>query len=131
DLARTAEVRSDAIHRGGATQPASVRLGAFRRRRAYVPRPAFRLYAGQVLCTALPAKPRSLHEPRLQAGLADMADPQAARRPAGDDEAGVRELSFRDGPKDQTRNLEVPGSMLTHRPGMTAIRLHSKNVVSC
>lgn len=28
--------------------------------------------------------------------------------------------SFRDGPKDQTRNLEIPGSMLTHRPGMTA-----------
>src|SRR5882724_826951 len=27
--------------------------------------------------------------------------------------------SFRDGPKDQTRNLEIPGSMLTHRPGMT------------
>src|SRR6185437_7165698 len=93
DLARTAEVRSDAIHRGGATQPASVRLGAFRRRRAYVPRPAFRLYAGQVLCTALPAKPRSFHEPRLQAGLADMADPQAARRPAGDGEAGLTDFS--------------------------------------
>jgi hypothetical protein len=35
--------------------------------------------------------------------------------------------SFRDGPKDQTRNLErqtrnfeIPGSMLSHRPGMTA-----------
>src|SRR5581483_5079929 len=28
-------------------------------------------------------------------------------------------LSFRDGPKDQTRNLEIPGSMLPHRPGMT------------
>jgi hypothetical protein len=27
--------------------------------------------------------------------------------------------SFRDGPKDQTRDLEIPGSMLTHRPGMT------------
>jgi hypothetical protein len=34
--------------------------------------------------------------------------------------------SFRDGPKDQTRNLEIPqcaiahwGSMLSHRPGMT------------
>ena len=33
-------------------------------------------------------------------------------------------MSFRDGPKDQTRNLEIPGSMLTHRPGMTAKRLH-------
>src|SRR6202166_1482469 len=29
--------------------------------------------------------------------------------------------SFRDGPKDQTRNLEIPGSMLQHRPGMTAL----------
>ena len=29
--------------------------------------------------------------------------------------------SFRDGPKDQTRNLEIPGSMLTHRPGMTSL----------
>ncbi len=28
-------------------------------------------------------------------------------------------MSFRDGPKDQTRNLEIPGSMLSHRPGMT------------
>ncbi len=27
--------------------------------------------------------------------------------------------SFRDGPKDQTWNLEIPGSMLSHRPGMT------------
>jgi len=28
--------------------------------------------------------------------------------------------SFRDGPKDQTRNLEIPGSVLSHCPGMTA-----------
>jgi hypothetical protein len=27
--------------------------------------------------------------------------------------------SFRDGPKDWARNLEIPGSMFTHRPGMT------------
>jgi hypothetical protein len=26
--------------------------------------------------------------------------------------------------KDQTRNLEIPGSMLTHRPGMTAYGRH-------
>src|ERR1700743_2122750 len=32
-------------------------------------------------------------------------------------------LSFRDGPKDQTRNLEIPGSMLTHRPGMPPAKL--------
>jgi hypothetical protein len=35
--------------------------------------------------------------------------------------------SFRDGPKDQTRNLEIPGSMLTHRPGMTVERYHALN----
>jgi hypothetical protein len=34
-------------------------------------------------------------------------------------EAEIRGLSFRDGPKDLTRNLEIPGSMLAHRPGMT------------
>src|SRR6185369_6271561 len=28
-------------------------------------------------------------------------------------------LSFRDGPKDQTRNLEIPGSALSGYPGMT------------
>jgi hypothetical protein len=34
-------------------------------------------------------------------------------------------MSFRDGPKDQTRNLEIPGSMLAHRPGMTGERFHT------
>ncbi|MFN5718111.1 MAG: hypothetical protein ACK463_26795, partial [Bradyrhizobium sp.] len=29
------------------------------------------------------------------------------------------QLSFRGGLKSRTRNLEIPGSMLTHRPGMT------------
>src|SRR5581483_6307510 len=31
-----------------------------------------------------------------------------------------QKLSFRGGPKDRTRNLEIPGSMLPHRPGMTS-----------
>src|SRR5262249_8811527 len=31
----------------------------------------------------------------------------------------VSPVSFRDGPKHQTRNLEIPGSTLTPRPGMT------------
>src|SRR6476646_7657424 len=37
------------------------------------------------------------------------------------DVRGVRLFvpSFRDGPKDQTRNLEIPGSTLARRPGMT------------
>src|SRR5215216_4407888 len=30
-----------------------------------------------------------------------------------------KQLSFRGGAKRRTRNLEIPGSMLTHRPGMT------------
>src|SRR5947207_6464825 len=30
-------------------------------------------------------------------------------------------LSFRDGPQDQTRNLEIPGSVLSDRPGMTTL----------
>jgi hypothetical protein len=30
-----------------------------------------------------------------------------------------RTASFPDGPKDQTRNREIPGSMLSHRSGMT------------
>jgi hypothetical protein len=27
--------------------------------------------------------------------------------------------------KHQTRNLEIPGSMLTHRPGMTAFKVQN------
>jgi hypothetical protein len=34
---------------------------------------------------------------------------------------GCSLLSFRDGPKDQTRNLEIPGLVLAHHPGMTMI----------
>jgi hypothetical protein len=34
---------------------------------------------------------------------------------AGSDEA-IQTLSFRDGPQDQTRNLEIPGSMLRIAP---------------
>jgi hypothetical protein len=32
-------------------------------------------------------------------------------------------MSFRDGPKDQTRNLEIPGLRLSTRPGMTRHRI--------
>src|SRR5690348_13846022 len=31
--------------------------------------------------------------------------------------------------KHQTRNLEIPGSMLTHRPGMTVASLHFQSLV--
>ena len=57
DLARSGNVRSDALHRRGATHPPSLRLGAVRRRRAYVPRAALRLHAGEMLCAAFPAEP--------------------------------------------------------------------------
>ena len=70
-------------------QPTSLRLGAVRRRRAYVPRPALCLYAGENLCPAFPAESRGLAGARLQAEMADVADPEAARRAAGDDQAGV------------------------------------------
>ena len=83
DLARAGEVRSDALHRGSAAQPPSLRLGAVRRRRAYVPRPALRLYAGEMLCAAFPAEPRSVAAAGLQGRLADVADPEAARRICG------------------------------------------------
>jgi 8-oxo-dGTP diphosphatase len=38
-------------------------------------------------------------------------------------------LPFRDGPKDQIRNLEIPGSMLTHRPGMTT-EIHQERMTT-
>ena len=90
DLARAREVRSDALHRRGAAQPPSLRLGAVRRRRAYVPRPALRLHAGEMLRAAFPAKSQRLAGARLQAGLADVADPEAARRIAGGAQADLR-----------------------------------------
>ena len=79
DLARSGNVRSDALYRRGAARPASLRLGAVRRRCAYVPRAALRLYAGEMLRAAFPAKPQRFAGARRQAGLADVADPEAAR----------------------------------------------------
>ena len=93
DLARSRTLRSDALHRRGAAQPSSLRLGAVRRRRAYVPRAALRLYAGEMLRPAFPAESRGLAGARLHAGLADVADPETARRIAGDAEAGVSSLN--------------------------------------
>ena len=90
DLARARYFRSDALHQGGGAQPPSLCLGAVRRRRAYVPRPALRLYAGEDLCAALPAESRGVAAAGLSAGLADVADPEAARRVAGGREGSVR-----------------------------------------
>ena len=88
-LARSGQIRSDALLRRGAAQPSSLRLGAVRRRRAYVPRAAFCLYAGEMLCAAFPAESQRLAGARLQAGLADVADPEAAGRIEGRAEGGV------------------------------------------
>src|SRR5213076_2763880 len=77
-LARTRKIRSHALHRRGAAQPASLRVGAIWRRRAYVPRPALRLHAGEMFCAAFPAESRSVAGAGLQTGLADVADPKTA-----------------------------------------------------
>jgi hypothetical protein len=37
--------------------------------------------------------------------------------------------SFRDGAQHQTRNLEIPGSMLTHRSGMTGFYGFSRRLI--
>src|SRR6266568_7511249 len=79
--------RSDALHRRGAARPPSLRLGAVRRRRAYVPRAALRLHAGEMLRAAFPAESERIAGAGLHAGLADVADPEAARRIARDAEA--------------------------------------------
>src|SRR2546425_10045528 len=55
-------------------------MGALWRRRAYVPRPALRLHAGEMFCAAFPAESRSVAGARLQTGLADVADPETAGR---------------------------------------------------
>src|ERR1700761_2086661 len=58
-------------------------------------------------------------------GLAAMAGRPLARSATRAECASSNHIvipSFRDGLKDQTRNLEIPGSVLTHRPGMTPKR---------
>src|SRR5207253_9983803 len=89
DLARTWKIRSDAFLRRGAAQPPPLRLGAVWRRRTYVPRPALRLHAGEMFCAAFPAKSRGIAGAGLQAGLADVADPEDAGWFARGVEGGV------------------------------------------
>ena len=50
----------------------------------------FRLHAGEMLRAAFPRQSRGPLPPGYKAGLADVADSEAARRIAGDGEAGVR-----------------------------------------
>src|SRR6201999_2383197 len=80
----------DALHRRGAARSQSPCLRAVRRRRAYVHRSALRQHAGEDLRTALPAKSGGVARARLPTGMADVADPQAPRRAAGNGESGVK-----------------------------------------
>src|SRR5258708_30087279 len=64
--------------------PPALSLGAVRRSRAYVHRIAFCLYAGEMLRPAFPAESLGLAGAGLYAGLADVADPEAAGWLAGD-----------------------------------------------
>src|SRR5207237_10006834 len=124
NLARSRDVRSDALHRRGTAGAPPLRLRAVRRRRAYVPRAALRLHAGKMLHVAFAAKPQRRAGAWLQAGVADVADPEAARRLAGDAEAGVTQTvipGWAEGPDAEPRGTEVgdctPTSPLLHRAG--------------
>ena len=90
NMARSGNVRPVALYRRGAARPPSLRLGAVRRRRAYVPRAALRLYAGEMLCATFPAEPQRFAAAGRHAGLADVADPETAGRIARDAGAGLR-----------------------------------------
>src|ERR1700726_1955833 len=61
---------------------------------------------------------RAQREPGIQKLLSRDSGFDASHRPGM---TGYIYWSFRDGPKDQTRNLEIPGSRYA-RPGMTANR---------
>src|SRR5215216_118901 len=82
-------------------------MGAVWRRRTYVPRPALRLYAGEMFCAAFPAEPRSVAGARLQAGLADVADPETAGWSARGVEGGVRCVAWA---KECKRRAHHPSS---------------------
>lgn len=56
---------------------------------AHMSRPALRPYAGEMFRAAFPGEHRGVAGARLQAGLADVADPQAAGWVAGAGEGGV------------------------------------------
>src|SRR5438270_12290896 len=80
-----------------------------------------------MLHAAFPAKPQRHAGAWLQAGVADVADPEAARRLAGDAEAGVTQTvipGWSEGPDPESRGSQgrncAPSSLLSHRPGMTA-----------
>ena len=70
-------------------RPSQIRLGAVRRRRAYVPRAALRLHAGQGVL--LHAARRAPHRDRrrLRLRFPDVPDPQAQGRSAGSHRAAV------------------------------------------
>ena len=91
DLAGAARLRSHALHRGGLARAAQIRLDSVRRRRAYVPRPALRLHAGEMLRLSPVDKREGERAGGLHAELADVADSEAARPAAGAADAGLKD----------------------------------------
>ena len=89
DLARSlnASIRCATPTRRSAA--VTVSRGCVRWRRAYVPGLHFAYMQAKCFARATPADPRGLAGAGLHAGLADVADPETARRIAGDAEAGV------------------------------------------
>ena len=135
-LARTGKIRSDALHRRGAAQPPPLRLGAVWRRRAYVPRPALRLHAGEMFCAAFPAKSRSVAGARLQAGLADVADPETAGWLAGGVEGDVSRAVRRVGKAQRAHHShswsrEMVGTLRFAHPTIRVAANYFTSVVSC
>src|SRR5215203_6146328 len=113
-------------------------MGAVWRRRAYVPRSALRLHAGAMFRAAFPAKPRSVAGARLQAGLADVADPETAGWFARGVEGDVRCVGWakyvgwakRSVPTIHTRSLERWWARFA-LPTLQVSELHFTSVVSC
>src|SRR5579863_3586784 len=88
-LARSGPFRSDAFHRRGATRAPSFCFCAVRRRRAYVPWTALRLYAGEMLRPAFFAKLKRLAAAGHHAELADVANSKTTRWFARHSHGGV------------------------------------------
>ena len=121
NLAPARKIRSNAFHRRGAAQPPSLRLGAVRRRRAYVPRAALRLHAGEMFCAAFPAESERVAGAGLHAGLADVADPEAAGRIARDAEAGWVSRSGQ-GRRVDADHVDPIGASANSQPSQVANR---------
>src|SRR5436305_13059885 len=79
-VAGAGSFRPLALHRGERARPAQIPVSALWRGRAYVPGTALRLHAGEGFRLSFLLDDRGVGRAGLQAGLAAMADPEAARR---------------------------------------------------